>query len=216
MKENESTSTWVTSLRSLRIFSSSLLPSLSSSILSTWGNVDMLLCHTFCCCCRIYIFHVTWMTVVTSNSSSMPSSSPLKEHFSGAIGVGWGTTSSGVGLLLWLFNSSHLFTADVGLLLGLFNLSPLSTSGVGLLLGLFNSSLLLSGWFNRRCSHTLRGNHHRKQVYAKTGVVLTWILSYLIRTAGSSLLYMEETRGQKRYLRKGHWSQYDIISWQEN
>ena len=86
------------------------------------------------------------MTVVTSNSSSTPSSSPLKEHFSGAIeegeilGVGWETNSSDVGLLL----------------------------------GLFNSSLLLSGWFNRRCSHTLtRNHHHRNQIYAKDRDILT-------------------------------------------
>ena len=87
------------------------------------------------------------MTVVTSNSSSTPSSSPLNGHFSGAIeegkdkilGVGWGTTSSGVGLFLGLFNSSHL----------------------------------LSGWFNSRCSHTLTGNYHRNQVYAKAVSVLT-------------------------------------------
>ena len=143
--------TWVASLRSLRIFSSSLLPSLSSSILSTWGNVDMLLRHPLLCCCRIDLFHVTWMTVVTSNSSSTPSSSTPKECSSGAmeegeiLGVGRETTSSDVGLLLGLFNSSHL----------------------------------LSGWFNRRCSHTLTGNHHRNQVYAKDRDIwlkfrLTW------------------------------------------
>ena len=123
-------------------------------------------------------FPHTWMTVVTSNSSSTPSSSTPKECSSGAmeegeiLGVGQETTSSDVGLLLGLFNSSHL----------------------------------LSGWFNRRCSHTLTGNHDRNQVYAKDRAVLTWIPSYLIRTAGSSLLYMEETRGQKRYLQKLHWS----------
>ena len=87
------------------------------------------------------------MSVVTSNSSSTPSSSPLNGHFSGAIeegkdkilGVGWGTTSFGVGLLLGLFNSSHL----------------------------------LLGWFNSRCSHTLTGTQNRNQVYAKARAVLT-------------------------------------------
>ena len=32
--------------------------------------------------------------------------------------------------------------------------------------------------------------------------------TYLMRTAGSSLLYIEETRGQKRYLWKGHYIYY--------